>query len=388
MNENKMENEENKKPSKNAKKNKKKHEKRKKKKELEAALNEIVYCDLIKKKEMNINLIYLKSFPSGNIVATFDKYIIIYDIDFKEIQKIENAHEDLIHYVDIKDENNFVTCSDDLNIKTWIKTNGKYQLNKIIKKAHSNFMNNVKYYKDKQLISCGYDGSVKIWGEKEDGYEIMTIWKTKYFGIKVEEWDDEYMSDANKIKRFYLIKDKNRLIFFKGDAIYILNLKTFKYIKAYYGIGYLTISYMKRISKNLFAIGYAWGWDNTGRIVVLSLFEDRIIKDMKTPFRCYGMLALQDKKLLIIGGENDIMIVKTTNFECIRTIKLAHLKAISYIKLLKNGLIASFSRDHILKIWSLEGLIYKKDEKNNNHNNSIFLIEDPIINEIIPFKFN
>ncbi len=46
-----MENEENKKLSKNAKRNKKKHEKRKKKKELEAALNEIVYCDLIKKKK-------------------------------------------------------------------------------------------------------------------------------------------------------------------------------------------------------------------------------------------------------------------------------------------------------------------------------------------------
>ena len=99
------------------KKNKKKHEKKKKKKELEA-LNEVIDCDLIKKKEININLIYLKSFPSGNIIAVFDNYIIIYDIDFKEIQKIENAHEDLIHYADIKDENNFVTCSDDLNIKT------------------------------------------------------------------------------------------------------------------------------------------------------------------------------------------------------------------------------------------------------------------------------
>ena len=382
-----MENEENKKTSKNAKKNKKKHEKRKKKKELEAALNEIVYCDLIKKKEINTNLIYLKSFPSGNIIAVFDKYIIIFDIDFNEIQKIENAHEDLIHYVDIKDENNFVTCSDDLNIKTWVKINGKYQINKIIKQAHTNFMNKVKYYKDKQLISCGYDGSVKIWEELGNGYQIMTIWKTQYFGINVEEWDDEYMSDVNKIRRFYLIKDKNRRIFFLGGAIYILNLKTFKYIRAYYGIGYLSISYMERISKNLFAIDYAWGWDNTGRIVVLSLFEDRIIKDMKTPFRCYGMLSLQDKKLLLIGGDNDIMIVKTTNFECIKTIKFAHLKSISHIKLLKNGLIVSISHEHILKLWSLEGLIYKKDEKNNNHKNSIFLVENPTIREIMPFKF-
>ena len=342
------------------------------------------------KKEINSNLIYLKSFPSGkklNIIATFDKYIIFYDIDFKEKQKIGNAHEQLIHYVDIKDENNFVTCSDDLNIKTWIKINGKYQLNKVIKRAHSNFMNKVKYYKNKQLISCGYDGSIKIWEENENGYQIITIWKSKYFGINVEEWGDEYMNDVNKIRKLYLVKDKNRFIFFKDKAIYILNLKTFKYIKAYCGIGYLNINEMKRISKNLFAIDYAFAWDNTGRIVVLSLFEDRIIKDMKTPFRCYGMLSLIDKKLLLIGGENDIMIVRTTNFECIKIIKDAHFKLISRIKLLKNGLITSISIDHILKLWHLEGLIYKKDvgKYNIQTKNSIFLFEDPIIHEIMPF---
>ena len=327
----------------------------------------------------------MKSFPSGNIIAVFDNYIIIYDIDFKEIQKIENAHEGLIHYADIKDENNFVTCSDDLNIKTWIKINGKFQLNKIIKKAHTNFMNKVKYYKDKQLISCGYDGSVKIWKENRNSYQIITIWKTKYFGINVEEWEDEYMSDVNKIRRFYLVKDKNRIVFFKDGAIYILNLKTFKYIRAYCGIGYLSISELKRISKNHFVVDYAWGWDNTGRIVVLSLFEDRIIKDMKTPFRCYGMLALKNIKLLLVGGENDIMIIKTTNFECIKTIKFAHSNSISHIKLLKNGLIASISLEHRLKLWSLEGLIYKKDEKNNSPKNSIFLVEDPMISEVKPF---
>lgn len=147
----------------------------------------------------------------------------------------------------------------------------------------------------------------------------------------------------------------------------------------------LNISELKRISKNLFVVDYAWGWDNTGRIVVLSLFEDRIIKDMKTPFRCYGMLALKNIKLLLVGGDNDIMIIKTTNFECIKTIKFAHSKSISHIKLLKNGLIASISLEHTLKLWSLEGLIYKKDEKNNSHKNSIFLVEDPMISEVTPF---
>lgn len=194
-------NEENDKQTKNKNKNKKKREKKKKKKELES-LNEIIDCDLIQKKEIKINLINFKSFPSGNIVATFNGFIIIYDIDFKEIQKIENAHKDLIHYVDIKDDYNFVSCSDDFSIKTWIKIKDKFQLNKVIIKAHSNFINKVKYYKDKYIISCGYDGSVKIWKENENGFEIISIWKTKYYNINVEEWDDEYMADVNKIRNF------------------------------------------------------------------------------------------------------------------------------------------------------------------------------------------
>ena len=76
---------------------------------------------------------------------------------------------------------------------------------------------------------------------------------------------------------------------------------------------------MCRISKNLFAIDYAWGWDNSGRIVVLSLFEDKIIKDMKTPFKCYEMISIMDKKLLLVRGENDtIIIIKTSNLNVLK----------------------------------------------------------------------
>ena len=61
-------------------------------------------------------------FPSGNIISTSnDKSIIIYDILFNILQNIQNAHDHYINYVEIKDENNFITCSYDKSIKTWIK---------------------------------------------------------------------------------------------------------------------------------------------------------------------------------------------------------------------------------------------------------------------------
>ena len=66
-------------------------------------------------------------FPSGNIISTsYDKSIIIYDIHFNILQNFSNAHDDAIHYIEIKDENNFITISNDKSIKLWIKNNNKY----------------------------------------------------------------------------------------------------------------------------------------------------------------------------------------------------------------------------------------------------------------------
>ena len=54
----------------------------------------------------------VSTFPSGNIISTsYDQSIIIYDIFFNILQYIQNAHDDWIIYVEIIDENNFITCS-------------------------------------------------------------------------------------------------------------------------------------------------------------------------------------------------------------------------------------------------------------------------------------
>ena len=49
---------------------------------------------------------------------------LIYDIFFQIIQHIKNVYDNWITYIEIKDENNYITCSTDNNIKFWIK-NGK-----------------------------------------------------------------------------------------------------------------------------------------------------------------------------------------------------------------------------------------------------------------------
>ena len=78
---------------------------------------------LKKLKNINANnyhkdcIFSVSTFPSGNIISTsYDKSIIIYDIFFKILQYIQNAHDKGINYVEIKDENHFITCSFDKTI--------------------------------------------------------------------------------------------------------------------------------------------------------------------------------------------------------------------------------------------------------------------------------
>ena len=56
-------------------------------------------------------------FPSGNLISVSrDLSIKIYKNNFKIIHVILNANNSDINYVEIKDENNFVTYSNDKSI--------------------------------------------------------------------------------------------------------------------------------------------------------------------------------------------------------------------------------------------------------------------------------
>ena len=60
----------------------------------------------------------VSTFKSGNIISiSNDKSIIIFNMNFNIIQKNQNAHYNNIYGLSIKDDPNFITCSDDLSIK-------------------------------------------------------------------------------------------------------------------------------------------------------------------------------------------------------------------------------------------------------------------------------
>ena len=60
----------------------------------------------------------MSTFTSGNIISVSrDKSIIIYDINLNIIQKIENSHNEDIFYVEVINDNKFITCFCDKSIK-------------------------------------------------------------------------------------------------------------------------------------------------------------------------------------------------------------------------------------------------------------------------------
>jgi len=270
-------------------------------------------------------------FPSGNIISvSYDKSIKIYDNNFNIIQHIQNIYKYGIIYVDVKDENNFITCSSDNSIKTWIKINNQFILNYNINNAHDDSVYNVKYYSNDKIISCSQDGTVKIWEEKDKNYQLITT--LKHLG---------------SVLAILLLKDKNILISSGINGTKLWNLNNFELIKYFNTAQCNGWNTLDKIDENRIIVG---GYK---LLIILSL--KRIIKEIKIPFGCLGIRIIKNKGIFLIGGyNNDIMIFKNEDYECIQTIKDAHNDIINGFFEMNNDLIGSYSFDGIIKIWSFE----------------------------------
>ena len=288
---------------------------------------------LIKSINAHMDWINLVSkFPFGNIISVSnDKSIKIYDMNYNIIQHIQNAHIRSINYVDIKDENNFVTCSNDKSIKTWIKKENKFILNKSIINAHNDEIYKVIYYSNEKLISYSYDGIIKIWEENINNYQLITSIK-----------------HSNFIYSILLIKDKNLLISSDSNGTKLWNINNFELIKYFEEAKCDELNGLDRIDKErIIIIG-------NETLIIISLLEKKIIKEIKTNFSYYGISSIEEKGLFLGGRYNDILVFRNDNYKCIQIIKNAHEDYIKGFIHLNNDFIISYSDDGKIKIWSFE----------------------------------
>ena len=270
-------------------------------------------------------------FPSGKIISvSYDKSIKIYDINYNIIQNIKNAHNNGIIYVDIKDENNFVTCSDDKSIKTWIKNNNEFILNKNINNAHNDCIYKVIYYSNKNLISCSFDKTTKIWEEKDKNYQLVIT-----------------LMHSNWLYSILLIKDKNILISSGFNETKLWNLNNFELIKNFDKVKCNGWNALSRIDEDRIIIG------GNKILLIISLLKKTIIKEISIFFYCYGIKTIKKKGLFLVGGEKkDIILFRNINYECIQIFKNIHDDYINGFIELQNNLFGSYSNDGKIKIWT------------------------------------
>ncbi len=192
-------------------------------KENEIQLTHCYLKEINSKKIQNENINSLSQFPSGNIIiVSNDTSINIYNNNLGSIiQNIPNAHADKIKHVSIKDENNFVTCSNK-DIKAWMKKklrkifNNEYLFNLQleINNSHNDWINKYIYCLNGDIISCSVDKTIKIWEEDKNN---------KYKCIKTLE-------DNNEVFSILLLEDKNILTSLVENGIKFWNLNNYQKI--------------------------------------------------------------------------------------------------------------------------------------------------------------
>ena len=128
-----------------------------------------------KKYEGYKEIIYgINIFPNGTFIAysgskkTGGKLYVFESKKKKNVYKITGEHKHAISYLEIIDNNNFITCSFDKKIILW-NINGIKPTVKETLEGHSGKIFKVIYINPK-IYSCGENGEIFIWAKKDQKY--------------------------------------------------------------------------------------------------------------------------------------------------------------------------------------------------------------------------
>ncbi len=276
-------------------------------------------------------------FPiSGNIVAVSNKTITILNEHLSIIQQIFKAHDNNIIYVDIYDEDNFVTCSEDKNIKTWIKNKNKneYQFNKIIENAHNNSITKVIYNSKGNLISCSWDGYIKIWELKNGEYENIN-----------------FLKHNEHVNSLLLLEDENILIS-SGFNIHFWNITN--------NNNESIISYNNKIDWNNCIERIDEDkiiFSNDTYLIIYSISKFKKIKEIDNKVIPSVIKLIDRKGIILVAGQSkeniskyNLNIYRKDNFELIQNIE-NEKDYISDVEELKNHSIISSSWNDTINLW-------------------------------------
>ena len=291
--------------------------------------------ELITMLEYNMDAVNTIMTTSSNIIISVsnDKSIMLFDYNYRIIQKIENAHDGIIFDISLKDDNNFATCSQDKSIKTWRKSlNDKYLIDKVLNNIHENDIHKIEYLKDDTIISGSKDMKIKIWNLINNEYKCTLVLNNNIpiYSLLYSPKENILISAGTMFTRIW-------------DTSNLINPLISQIDVVCHGKNAL-----QKLDDNRVVFGGRF------EIKIISIKEKQVSKKIKSAFLVWAICVIENKQLFICGEvSNDLEIFSSINYENLGLIKNCHNGNLRGISLLNNGKIITGSEDKKTKIWKI-----------------------------------
>ena len=291
--------------------------------------------ELITMLEYNMDAVNTIMTTSSNIIISVsnDKSIMLFDYNYRIIQKIENAHDGIIFDISLKDDNNFATCSQDKSIKTWRKSlNDKYFIDKVLNNIYDNDIHKIEYLKNDTIISGSKDMKIKIWNLINNEYKCTLVLNNNIpiYSLLYSQKENILISAGTMFTRIW-------------DTSNLINPLISQIDVVCHGKNAL-----QKLDDNRVVFGGRF------EIKIISIKEKQVSKKIKSAFLVWAICVIENKQLFICGGvSNDLEIFSSINYENLGLIKNCHNGNLRGISLLNNGKIITGSEDKKTKIWKI-----------------------------------
>jgi WD40 repeat protein len=295
----------------------------------------------------NIIKLTLANYPFATVSQTFDKIfnkqicrIVLQILDNETFfgtigddYTILTGHTDWIPSLALINKNYLISASDDYKLKIW-----ELKTNTCIKTLdeHTNYVSSAACLPNDIIASCSWDKTIKLWNAKEDYICIKTI------------------SLTNIIQRVFVLKGSLACsTFYKNKFCIIIfdasnNYKICKIFKGHSD----WITSLISLQSDYFATASRdetikiWNYyDQANYLYCLSGHTEGI-----------RALIFNKSKGLLISGSSDKSIKfwnEFSDYQCSKSIAVAHRYGISSLLLLSGALFASGSYDKTVKVWSI-----------------------------------
>ena len=283
--------------------------------------------------------VYLLSiFPSGKIAFVLTNNImLISDEKFAVLQEIKEPKDYIIQHIEIKDENNFMTCGNN-KIILWKKKSIMFSLKKIINNAHEGIIYKVLFNDDDSIISCSDDGIIKIWKLAEKEYQSIN-----------------YIDTDDKIFSILMLYDKQILISCGKKGTIFWNLINLEKIMNFEELIPKKNNVLYRLSDDKVIIPS----EKSLGFKIISISERKVIKEIKKGGYYSDVIKFEEKGIFIVKNQEIIEIYDINNYSLIEEFCINY-KTIHGFADLKNRQFLVYGCNKSIQIWEIE------KEKYNN----------------------